>query len=89
MLNEGALSSAPFCRALPGAIHRRGHRLVQTLHAERNVLNHAADEERRRRANVAAAPSGDVLANLLQVDVIVHLGGVAHQVDADLTGILI
>ena len=63
--------------------HRRGHRIVQRFHAERNILNHAVDEKSRGGADVAQAPAGDVFANLLQVDVIIHLGRVARHIQAE------
>src|SRR6185312_14280851 len=45
---------------LASARHGVRHRIVQRLHAERNILHHAVHEEGRGRANVAAAAALDV-----------------------------
>ncbi len=72
----------PSCpRVLAAAPHGARHRIVQCLHAEGDVLHDAVDEKSRRRANVAAAPALDVFAHLLQINVIVHLGGIAGKIE--------
>src|SRR5258708_39012721 len=63
--------------------------MVQRIQPERDVLYDAVDEEGRRRTNVAAAAALDVLTHPLEVDVIVHLGGIARQIQSQVHSITI
>src|SRR6185369_1267131 len=63
------------------ASERGFDRVEQRAHPERNVLDLSVDEERGRRANAAFPAALHVLADALQIDVIVHLEIVARHVE--------
>ena len=63
-------------------LQRRLHHVEQSPQTERYVLDRPADEETRRSVHAAVASALHVLANALQVDVIVHFSGIARSVEA-------
>jgi redox-sensitive bicupin YhaK (pirin superfamily) len=65
-------------------VKRRLDSVEQSADAERHVMNHAVDEEPGRAAHTARKPALKVLADPLQVDVVVHLGRVQRHVQSKL-----
>ena len=59
----------------------------QAAQAERGVLDHAVEKEPRRAADVAPPPALEVLADPLDVDVLVHLRGEARHVELEPLGV--
>jgi hypothetical protein len=74
----------PRCRGERGV-----HPVKQQVHAKRHILNPAVDEEGRRTSTATFPSTLHVLPNSLEVDTIVHLGGVARQVQTERFGIAV
>src|SRR5262245_38831251 len=70
-------------------VQSRLDRVEEGLDAERDVADRAVHEESRRAAHPAAPAALHLLANSLQVDVVVHLRRVARHVETDSLGIAV
>src|ERR1700690_917015 len=82
-LSDGVYPLSEHCRPADPVNHR-GDQFVQRLHAEGDVMQHTVDEKARSRAQMASPAARFALANLLQVDVITHLGSVANHVESEI-----
>src|SRR5437899_4486667 len=60
---------------------RRLHCIEQRAHAEGDVLDPSVDEKRRRGADAAFPAALDVLADALQIDLVVHLDVIARHIE--------
>src|SRR6267378_3404758 len=80
------------CRFVAAVLLFRGQLGVdlveQGLHAEGDVVDHAVQEEGRRRAHAARPAAFDILAHPLQVDGVAHVGVVARHVELQLLAVV-
>jgi flavodoxin-like protein len=65
------------------AFQRRFHGVEQRTQAKRHVLDAAIDVEGRRGANTTFAPGLHVFSNPMQVNMSIHLGRVARQIEVE------
>src|SRR6267378_3745105 len=80
------------CRFVAAVLLFRGQLGVdlveQGLHAEGDVVDHAVQEEGRRRAHAARPAAFDILAHPLQVHGVAHVGVVARHVELQLLAVV-